>query len=211
MTKASGVFAGWINGLADPDPGARKLAAQRLYMAGATLCSSALNEWLGDADFRALAIPAGANARPGSENVSYTVGIAVEPGNFEKIRAANGSPRLSAVPPDQDAKEFELTFESSRHFDILTTREPGGAGAIARYLQKFGEGIQQIEINVIDVDRATEILRTRFGLAPIYPQTRPGADNTRVNFFLVPTRSGGKVLIELVESAAKKDERTGRA
>ncbi|HXX43425.1 MAG TPA: hypothetical protein VEJ38_01760 [Candidatus Acidoferrales bacterium] len=208
MTKQGGVFAGWISGLADPDPGTRKVAAQRLYMAGAALCNSALNEWLDDTDFRALALPAGANGRPGPEGVSYTVGIAVEPGNFEKIRAANGSPRLSDVPPDQDAKEFELSFDGSRHFDILTTREPAGTGAIARYLQKFGEGIQQIEINVSDVDRASEILHTRFGLAPIYPQTRPGADNTRVNFFLVPTRNGGKVLIELVESPANQEERT---
>jgi len=210
MTKQGGVFAGWIGGLADPDPGARKVAAQRLYMAGATLCKSVLNEWLGDRDFRALALPAAENERPGPESVSYTVGIAVEPNNFEKIRAANGSPRLSDVPPDQDAKEFELSFENSRHFDILTTREPGGAGAIARYLQKFGEGIQQIEVNVIDIDRATEILRDRFGLTPIYPQTRPGADNTRVNFFLVPTWNGGKALIELVESAPKQEKRTSR-
>jgi hypothetical protein len=210
MTKQGGVFAGWISGLANPDPGARKVAAQRLYMAGATLCNSALSKWLSDLDFRALAFPAGAKGLPGPENVSYTVGIAVEPDNFEKIRAANGSPRLADVPPDQDAKEFELSFENSRHFDILTTRQPGGTGAIARYLQKFGEGIQQIEVNVSDVDRASEILRDRFGLAPIYPQTRPGADNTRVNFFLVPTRNGGKVLIELVESSPKQEERTNR-
>jgi len=87
--------------------------------------------------------------------------------------------------------------------DILTTREPGGAGAIARYLLKFGEGIQQVEISVTDVDGAMEILRRRFALEPVYPATRPGADGTRMNFFLVPKADGGKVLIELVESAAK--------
>jgi hypothetical protein len=82
----------------------------------------------------------------------------------------------------------------------LTTREPDGPGAIARYLQKFGEGIQQIEIYVRDVDRATEILRTRFALSPLYPATRAGADGTRVNFFLATAPDGKKVLIELVES-----------
>jgi methylmalonyl-CoA/ethylmalonyl-CoA epimerase len=87
--------------------------------------------------------------------------------------------------------------------DILTTRQPGGAGAIARYLLRFGEGIQQVEINVTDVDRATEILRTRFKLEPVYPATRAGADGTRINFFLAPRPDGGKVLIELVEPTPK--------
>jgi hypothetical protein len=49
------------------------------------------------------------------------------------------------------------------------------------------------------VDRATEILRTRFQVEPIYPATRPGANGTRVNFFLVSGRNGKKVLVELVE------------
>jgi len=83
--------------------------------------------------------------------------------------------------------------------DILTTKEPDGDGAIARYLKKFGEGIQQLEIDVTDVDRATQILRTRFQLEPIYPTTRPGANGTRVNFFLVNTWNNQKVLVELVE------------
>ena len=50
-----------------------------------------------------------------------------------------------------------------------------------------------------DVDRATEILRARFKLDPIYPATRSGASGTRVNFFLVTTSNGKKVLVELVE------------
>ena len=53
-----------------------------------------------------------------------------------------------------------------------------------------------------DVDRASEILRARFSLLPIYPATRAGADGTRVNFFLAATPEGKKVLIELVEAAS---------
>lgn len=52
-----------------------------------------------------------------------------------------------------------------------------------------------------NVDRATEILRARFGLEAIYPATRPGAGATRVNFFLVPTPPSQKILIELVEAS----------
>jgi hypothetical protein len=49
------------------------------------------------------------------------------------------------------------------------------------------------------VDLATEILRTRFKIEPIYPATRAGANGTRVNFFLVAGREDQKVLVELVE------------
>jgi hypothetical protein len=135
--------------------------------------------------------------------VKLTVGVAVLPATFEKIRAANGAPPLADAPADQDVLEFELEYSENGfpriRLDILTTKTPGGNGAIARFLKKFGEGIQQVELEVTNVDRATEILRTRFQLAPIYPATRPGANGTRVNFFLVPTQDNQKVLIELVE------------
>ena len=83
--------------------------------------------------------------------------------------------------------------------DILTTRDPKAQGAIARYLSKFGEGIQQVEYRCRNVDAATALLKTKFAVEPVYPQTRPGADNTRINFFLARTPNGDKVLIELYE------------
>ena len=93
------------------------------------------------------------------------------------------------VPPDQDAEEFELHFPDGISLDVLTTREPGGSGAIARYLSKFGEGIQQVEYRCSDVDCATSLLQLEFGVAPVYPHPRPGADGTRINFFLVAAPS----------------------
>ena len=86
--------------------------------------------------------------------------------------------------------------------DILTNKQAGGAGAIARYLQKFGAGIQQIELLVRNVEAATKILRGRFSVEPIYAQTRAGANGTRVNFFLVPAPHGKKILVELVQAAS---------
>jgi hypothetical protein len=186
MTEARDI-ARWIGQLANPDLAQRNASAAQLYREGASLYSSATSEWMRDPEFRALV-----------RSAECVMGIAVQPKTFEAIRAANGSPRLADVPPDQDAKEFELAIGGA-HFDILTTRDPVAAGAIARYLQKFGEGIQQIEINVSDVDRATELLRARFRIESVYPATRPGADGTRVNFFLVPAQ-GKKALIELVEA-----------
>ncbi len=174
--------------LASPARADREPAAVELYKLGRALGEAAVAGWRGDAEFAALLTGA------------LTVGIAVLPASFEKIRAANGAPRLAEVPPDQDAKEFELHFGPTASLDVLTTKEPGGKGAIARFLEKIGEGIQQVEFPVTDVDRATEILCTRFGQQPIYPETRPGADGTRVNFFLCGTPDGKKVLVELVES-----------
>jgi len=204
MSEAAEI-AHWIGHLADPDPTERSAAATRLRVEAYSLCLPAIQEWIRDAEFRGLVrhLAEDGRSQPSPEWTPIVVGIAVRPENFERIRAANGSPKLADVPPDQDAREFELRFGGHSDLDILTTRAPSGEGAIARYLQKFGEGIQQIELNVTDVDRATEILRSRFELTPIYPATRAGADGTRVNFFLVPATGGRKVLIELVEPAAK--------
>ena len=172
----------------------RTAAAAALFESGSETIEPILGAWLASATLSDL-IERAASGKP-----KLTVGIAVQSGTFDSIRAANGSPRLADVPPDQDAREFELDFPGGVHLDILTTREAGGNGAIAKYLQKFGEGIQQVEICVKNVDRATDILRSQFALQPIYPATRAGADGTRVNFFLVRAPDDEKVLIELVEN-----------
>ena len=130
-----------------------------------------------------------------------TVGLAVERATFGRIRVANGTPRLAEVPAEQDAEEFELHFPDGVLLDVLTTREPGGSGAIARYLAKFGEGVQQVEFRCENVDRATDILKEKFDVKPVYPATRPGADGTKVNFFLMGLIGTPKVLIELYERA----------
>jgi hypothetical protein len=180
-----------IRALSDPGAMARTNAARAVFAAGAELIRSLLRDWMDDPELAACVAFAGPP--------QVTVGIAVEPEQFERIRAANGMPPLADVPPDQDAKEFELDFAGGVHLDVLTSRDPSGSGAIARYLKKLGEGIQQVEVNVNDVGRATEILRVRSGIEPIYPATRAGANGTRVNFFLVPAAGGGKLLVELVQ------------
>lgn len=177
-----------IQELGAVDRATREAAAAELYELGVALGDSVAKAWRADREFVALL------AGP------LTVGVAVWPHQFDRIRQACGKPRLADVPPDQDAKEFELHLGKAR-LDILTSE--GQPGAIACFLEKFGEGIQQVELPVGDVGRATEILRTRFGLKPIYPQTRAGADGTRVNFFLAANTDGKKALIELVEEAGR--------
>jgi len=184
-----------IRELADTEPSRRERAADEIFRQGSDLARPAVANWLSEPDLAQLFV------REASDFPVTTVGLAVNREHFRAIRAANGSPCLAAVPPDQDAEEIELHFGQGVQLDILTTRDPLGSGAIARYLAKFGEGIQQIELLTRDVDQATKLLRARFGLEPIYAQTRPGADGTRVNFFLAPAAQGTKVLIELVQAA----------
>ena len=181
-------IANLIAELFDDDSALREAAAAKLYELGMELSDSVADAWRKDTEFASLL------AGP------PTVGVAVWPHQFERIRLACGKPRLADVPPDQDAKEFELHLGKAR-LDILTSE--GQPGAIAGFLEKFGEGIQQVELPVSDVGQATEILRTRFGVKPVYPQTRAGADGTRVNFFLAANADGKKVLVELVEEAGR--------
>jgi tellurite resistance protein TerC len=189
-----------IRDLWHDDPERRAAAANLLFVFGMQRIEEFLKELRSDPDFRMLLVPRehGESVLPGDE-ASVTVGIAVLPESFDRIRAANNSAPLADAPTDQQVQEFELHFPGHLQIDILTTTVPGGRGAISRFLEKFGEGIQQVEIDVTDVDRATEILHTRFKLDPIYPATRSGANGTRVNFFLVTGSTGKKVLVELVE------------
>ena len=183
--------------LSSSDASERAAGARDIYRAGRELADEATREWLRDAEFAGL-------VNDGS-GVYVNVGLAVRPITFATIRKANGAPRLADVPPDQDAQEFELHFEGGIALDVLTSVEPEGSGAIARYLSKFDEGIQQVEYRCGDVDRAAAILKGKFGIAPVYPETRPGADETRINFFLTPLADGSKVLIELYEAGPHRE------
>jgi len=188
----SSLLSSPIADLSSSDESKRLTAAVEIYRAGRTPADRAVLAWWTNDEFYSLLH----GLKP-----SVTVGLAVERETFQKIREASGSPRLADVPPDQDAEEFELHFPNGIALDVLTSKEPGGSGAIARYLAKFGEGVQQVEYRCKNVDRATAILKQEFGVTPVYPATRPGADGTRVNFFLVASPDYGKILVELYELA----------
>jgi hypothetical protein len=185
----SSPLASAIADLSASDPIMRSAAATEIYRRGRAPADRSIYIWWTDPQFVALC----------GSTPAVTVGLAVHRETFARIREANGSPALAKVPPDQDAQEFELHFANDISLDVLTTVEPEGAGAIAKFLVKFGEGVQQVEFRCSDVDRASQILREKFGVKPIYPHARAGANDTRVNFFLVPSPPAGKVLIELYQ------------
>jgi hypothetical protein len=186
----SSLLAQSIADLSSADESKKLAAAAEVYRLGRAAAGSAIAGWWAESELSALLL---------APNPVITVGVAVQRDTFSRIRIANGTPRLADVPPDQDAEEFDLDFKEGISLDILTTREPGGSGAIAKYLAKLGEGIQQVEYRCTNVDRASQILKEKFKIASVYPETRAGADGTRVNFFLVKSPDGGNVLIELYE------------
>ncbi len=189
----SSLLSSPIADLSSADESKRLAAAVEIYRTGRTPADRVVFAWWTNDEFYSLLY----GSKP-----SVTVGLAVERETFQKIREANGSPQLADVPPDQGAEEFELHFPPGIALDVLTTKHPGGPGAIAKYLAKFGEGVQQVEYRCKNVDRATAILKQEFGVTPVYPVTQPGADGTRVNFFLVASADCRKILIELYESPA---------
>jgi hypothetical protein len=191
-------IAAYVSQMAGPDAKEREQAAYALFRLGCASAEPVLKKWFADPEFRALV--------PG-RGVLLTVGLAVQPATFEAIRARFGRPQLAEVPADQDALEFELSFAHGVRLDVIAPRTATGEGAIAKFLARFGEGIQQVECDVRDVSRATEILQQRLKVQPIYPEIRAGANQTRVNFFLVPVADNRKLLIELVESPKKQKKR----
>src|SRR6266849_6710124 len=152
-----------IADLSSADSSKRLAAAGEVYRLGRGTAGSAISDWWAESELSALLL---------APNPAVTVGLALQRETFGRIRIANGTPRLADVPPDQDAEEFELHFTEGISLDILTTREPGGSGAIAKYLAKFGEGIQQVEYRCANVDRATQILKDKFRVDAVYPATR---------------------------------------
>ena len=189
----------WMAALAAPESGPRLHAAREIYDAGSAAARVATRAWRKDADLARLF-----TGEP-------TVGVAVRPERFEAIHRANGSPKHAAAPPDEDVREFELHFPGGVSLDILTPRQEQGSGAIARFLERHGEGVQQVELKVADVDRAVALLQEHFSISPVYAESRAGADGARVNFFLLPVPAesgsvtGGKILIELVQEPAGKN------
>ena len=69
---------------------------------------------------------------------------------------------------------------------------------IARFLDRSGEGVQQVAYTVDDVDAVSAILRER-GVRLLYDEAKPGTSGSKVNF--VHPQDAMGVLVELVEPA----------
>lgn len=101
------------------------------------------------------------------------------------------------VNEDQGVREVMLAVgDSGACIQLLAPLTP--QSTIATFLDRNGEGIQQVAYGVDDIDAATAELLDR-GVRLLYDEPRRGTAGSRVNF--VHPRDAHGVLIELVEAA----------
>jgi methylmalonyl-CoA/ethylmalonyl-CoA epimerase len=100
------------------------------------------------------------------------------------------------VNQEQGVREAMLAVgDSGSCIQLLAPLTPDST--IAKFLDRSGEGIQQVAYGVDDIDAASAELRAR-GLRLLYDTPRRGTAGSRVNF--VHPKDAGGVLVELVEA-----------
>jgi methylmalonyl-CoA/ethylmalonyl-CoA epimerase len=101
------------------------------------------------------------------------------------------------VNEEQGVREAMLAVgDSGSCIQLLAPLTP--ESTIAKFLERSGEGIQQVAYGVDDIDAASAELRER-GVRLLYDEARRGTAGSRVNF--VHPKDAGGVLVELVEAA----------
>ena len=99
---------------------------------------------------------------------------------------------------ESDGVEEALLKVADSYVQLLTpTRDDS---PVAKYLERNGQGIQQLAFRVDDVEHVADVLRGR-GLRLLYDAPRRGTSDSRVNF--IHPKDAGGVLVELVEPAAR--------
>jgi methylmalonyl-CoA/ethylmalonyl-CoA epimerase len=101
------------------------------------------------------------------------------------------------INEEQGVREAMLAVgDSGSCIQLLAPLTPDST--IAKFLDRSGEGVQQVAYGVDDIEAASAELRAR-GLRLLYDAPRRGTAGSRVNF--VHPKDAGGVLIELVEPA----------
>ncbi|HDJ27018.1 MAG TPA: methylmalonyl-CoA epimerase [Aciduliprofundum sp.] len=93
---------------------------------------------------------------------------------------------------DQELWAYFLEGDDGSRIELL---EPTG-GVIAKFIEKRGEGIHHIAVEVDDIKGLSEKLK-EMGFRLVYEEARKGAEGTLVNF--VHPKSAHGVLIEILE------------
>lgn len=97
----------------------------------------------------------------------------------------------------QGVREAMLSVgDSGSSIQLLAPLTP--ESTIAKFLDRNGQGIQQLAYRVTDIDAVSQILRDR-GVRLLYDEPRRGTSDSRINF--VHPKDARGVLVELVEPA----------
>jgi methylmalonyl-CoA/ethylmalonyl-CoA epimerase len=101
------------------------------------------------------------------------------------------------VNEEQGVREAMLAVgDGNTRIQLLAPLTP--ESTIAKFLDRNGQGVQQVAYTVEDLDAVSATLRER-GMRLLYDQPRRGTSNSRVNF--VHPKDARGVLVELVEPA----------
>ena len=102
------------------------------------------------------------------------------------------------VNEEQGVREAMLAVgDSGSCIQLLAPLRPDSP--IGKFLERAGEGIQQVAYGVDDIDAVTADLRGR-GVRLLYDEPKRGTAGSRVNF--VHPKDAMGVLVELVEAAS---------
>ena len=105
------------------------------------------------------------------------------------------------VNEEQGVREAMLAVgDSGSCIQLLAPLTP--ESTIAKFLDRSGEGIQQVAYGVDDIDAACADLREK-GVRLLYDEPKRGTAGSRINF--VHPKDAGGVLVELVEAAKDTD------
>lgn len=104
------------------------------------------------------------------------------------------------VEKTEDFEGMKIAFIpiGDTEFELLQPTDPDGA--LAKFLEKRGEGIQHVALRVDDVAKSLEELQAK-GLRVIDKKPRPGAGGASIAFF--HPKSTGGVLLEICQPASK--------
>jgi methylmalonyl-CoA/ethylmalonyl-CoA epimerase len=101
------------------------------------------------------------------------------------------------VNEEQGVREAMLAVgDSGSCVQLLAPLRPDSP--IGRFLERSGEGIQQLAYGVEDIEATCATLRER-GVRLLYDEPRRGTAGSRINF--IHPKDAGGVLVELVQAA----------
>lgn len=94
---------------------------------------------------------------------------------------------------EQNVLEAMLEFNGIK---IQLLSPLSDSGAIYEYLQRHGEGIQQLALEVDNLDTACDVARKN-GIRVVYEESKSGSNGSKINFLHPKSTTGA--LIELVQ------------
>ena len=108
---------------------------------------------------------------------------------------------LGTSPYKQEGVESEGVFTSffklgETKIELLEATNP--ESAIAKFIEKRGEGIHHIALDVVDIEAELASLKS-LGFELIHEHPKPGADGKKIAF--LHPRSTHGILVELCEDA----------